>query len=202
MKDLPPLPETVGVIDLPGAILFPNALLPLYIFEPRYRDMLAQALSDDRVFAVAMRRDDAVDEVHDVGGAGLVRACIRNADGTSHLILQGVSRVRFTEWLQIHPFRIARIEPLASKNRRAPEAAELAERVRSFCEELAEHGYNLPRDFDSFLESAESPEALSDAVCATLVPDPDVRQQLLQELDVARRLKDLLSCLKAQIDAE
>ncbi len=145
------LPETVGVIALPGTILFPNALLPLYIFEPRYRDMLSASLDEERIFAVAMQRSGD-DYVHKVGGVGLVRACVRNPDGTSHLILQGVARIRFTEWLQTEPYRVARIERLESNHAHDPEAEALAKTVREICHGLADQGYQLPQHFESFLE--------------------------------------------------
>jgi Lon protease-like protein len=194
-----PLPETVGVIALPGTILFPNALLPLYIFEPCYRDMLASALDDGRIFAVAMQRADD-GRAHDVGGAGLVRACVRNPDGTSHLILHGVARIRFTEWLQTEPYRVARIQRLESNHTHDPEAEELAKTVREICRSLTEQGYQLPKHFETFLESAKTPEALSDAVCSTLIPNAESRQALLQELDVVARLEGFLEILKDQLE--
>ena len=49
-----PLPDQVPVMPLPGALLFPHALLPLYIFEPRYQEMLEHALKEHRMFSVAL----------------------------------------------------------------------------------------------------------------------------------------------------
>ncbi|MGC1478901.1 MAG: LON peptidase substrate-binding domain-containing protein [Chthoniobacterales bacterium] len=193
------LPETIGVIALPGTILFPNALLPLYIFEPRYREMLTSSLSDDRVFGVTMQQEGD-DQVHTVGGAGLVRACVLNPDGTSHLILHGLARVRFSEWVQTDPYRIARIENLKSCNTEDPEAAELATAVRDLCRGLRDRGYQLPEHFEAYLADADSPEALSNAVCSTLIPDAETRQALLQELNVTARLRGFLECLQRQLD--
>ncbi|MEI6377638.1 MAG: LON peptidase substrate-binding domain-containing protein, partial [bacterium] len=68
------LPETLPVMVLPGVTLFPNALLPLFIFEPRYRAMLDEALGAGRMLAMAMPRDEEESEVEMVAGVGLVRA--------------------------------------------------------------------------------------------------------------------------------
>src|SRR2546423_1491396 len=113
------LPEQVPVMPLNAALLFPRALLPLYIFEPRYREMLDYALKHDRVFAVALLRPEVTewkrpDDFFHVAGVGLIRACVGRGDGTSNLILQGLERVRFTEFEQEQPFPIARIETLES----------------------------------------------------------------------------------------
>src|SRR5437660_4238951 len=94
------LPKQLPVMPLPGAVLFPHALLPLYIFEPRYRDMLTHALAQERMFCVALVRPDrgqwrTENDFCDVATIGLIRACVGRADGTSNLILQGLQRVRF-----------------------------------------------------------------------------------------------------------
>ncbi len=112
------IPEEVGVIVLPGAMLLPGALLPLYIFELRYRQMLERALEADRVFAVGTRAaDGGADDAEPIGGVGVIRACVRNADGTAHLMLEGLARVRFLEWTQRAPYRIARVEVLEDQGR-------------------------------------------------------------------------------------
>src|SRR5439155_10742953 len=75
------LPEQVPVMPLPGALLFPHALLPLYIFELRYRQMLKHALSHHRMFCVALIKphcaewQSSADFFHTVG-VGLIRACV------------------------------------------------------------------------------------------------------------------------------
>ena len=117
MKEVAILPDQVPVMPLPGAVLFPHALLPLYIFEPRYREMLAHALAHERMFCVALLRPDSAqwkseDDFFDVGTIGLIRACVGRGNGTSNLILQGLQRVCFADFVQLHPFPIAEFEPL------------------------------------------------------------------------------------------
>src|SRR5204863_8720889 len=121
MKEVAILPEQAPVMPLPGAVLFPHALLPLYIFEPRYRQMLAHALAQERMFCVALLRPECTewkdeDDFFDVATIGLIRACVGRGDGTSNLILQGLQRVRLIHFLQLHPFPIAEIEALQSDN--------------------------------------------------------------------------------------
>jgi Lon protease-like protein len=85
------LPAEVPVMTLNGAILFPQAMLPLYIFEPRYRKMLQDALESHRMVAIAMQKPNTSRESPaQVAGLGLIRAAVKNPDGTSHLILQGL----------------------------------------------------------------------------------------------------------------
>jgi Lon protease-like protein len=89
------LPAQVPVMPLPGALLFPHALLPLYIFEERYRKMLEYSLRDHRMFSVALIKPErgkweSPSDFFHIAGVGLIRACVGQADGTSNLILQGL----------------------------------------------------------------------------------------------------------------
>src|SRR5947199_10060650 len=115
MKEVAILPEQAPVMPLPGAVLFPHALLPLYIFEPRYREMLAHALAHERMFCVSLLRPERAqwkseDDFFDVETIGLIRACVGRGDGTCNLILQGSQRVGFGDLVQLHPFTFAEFE--------------------------------------------------------------------------------------------
>jgi len=89
------LPEQLPVMPLPGAVLFPHALLPLYIFEARYRKMLEHALRKHRMFCVTLVKPicpdwHASEDFFHLATAGLIRACVERSDGTSNLVLQGL----------------------------------------------------------------------------------------------------------------
>lgn len=196
------LPATLPVMVLPGVTLFPNALLPLYIFEPRYRSMLEVSLGGDRMLALAMPKNQEEHLVEEVAGAGLIRACIRNADGTSNLILQGVSRVRFTGWEQAEPYRKARVEPLQSIDHDGEGVEDPAlqiTKLHALCARFKEQGMELPSQFEDYLCQITNVGVITDLVASTLIADPVVRQELLGELDVTKRLARLLVGLRAQL---
>src|SRR6266404_383925 len=114
------IPTRVPVMTLPASLpastLFPQALLPLYIFEPRYRRMLADALKSHRMFSVAMQKPGRSRETPcPVAGLGLIRVSVDHEDGTSHLILQGLTRVELGEPVQQRPYRVHNIRPLQAE---------------------------------------------------------------------------------------
>src|SRR2546421_11346132 len=113
------LPDEVAVMPLPGAVLFPHALLPLHIFEPRYQEMLEHALQRDRMFSVALIKPScpewhAPEDFFHFVTIGLIRACVGRGDGTSNLVLQGLHRVRFTRFEQETPFPAAKLDIVES----------------------------------------------------------------------------------------
>jgi len=188
---------------LPGAQLFPNAPLPLYIFEPRYRAMLAWALDQDRMFCIASMKPGisearTADDFHHIVGLGLVRACVGREDGTSHLVLQGLARMRITGFLQEKPFRIAELRELPSQPAPAAENERLVARLLKTCTHIfAGHG-KAPESLEQQLEQIDDPAVLSDLIAYTCLDSAEVRQAVFEELDVIKRVALLIEHLRAE----
>src|SRR5207237_6054381 len=118
------LPRQLPVMPLPAAVLFPHALLPLYIFESRYRQMLQHTLQHHRMFCVTLIKPScpewhAPEDFFHFATVGLIRACVGRGDGTSNLVLQGLHRVRFKSFEQETPFPVAKIDIVESTDNAA-----------------------------------------------------------------------------------
>ncbi len=187
---------------LPGVQLFPHVPLPLYIFEPRYRQMLSWSLEGDRVFCIApmkpgLSEAQNTDEFHHIMGLGLIRACVGRDDGTSHLILQGLARVRIVGFLQDKPFRIAEIRELASTPAPREEREPLLARLLAVAATHLTGDERPPELVERQLEQIDDPGMLADVVAHTCLQDAEMRQTVFEELDVARRAALLLEYLQA-----
>jgi Lon protease-like protein len=197
------LPTRVPVMPLPGALLFPHALLPLYIFEERYCEMLKHALQQHRMFSVALVKPErgeweSPSDFFHVAGVGLIRACVGRRDGTSNLILQGLERVRFTGFEQEAPFPIATIEALDSETSSSVETEALAAKVLELYSKLRTKGRELPKKVDRYLSDLNDMEMLADLMASTFVNDPLRRQQVLEELALNQRLRLLIQYLREE----
>jgi Lon protease-like protein len=195
------LPSEAPVMVLPNAVLVPNALLPLHIFEPQYRAMLRWCLERDRLFCIALRQPNAKESTPanflPIGGIGLVRACVRAQDGTSNLILQGLARVKFDSLVQSDPFRIARIGEFPSDCPNLVEAEALGTKVVEICGKLHEQGLELPAALVEKLRQVTDPELLADIVTQTFIREPMQQQRLLEEASVSERMRLLIRYLQA-----
>jgi Lon protease-like protein len=196
------LPADAPVMVLPNAVLVPNALLPLHIFEPQYRAMLRWALERDRLFCIALRMPGADDGTHanffPVGGIGLVRACVGAEDGTSNLILQGLARVKFGELIQAEPFRRAAIHEFPSHCPNLVEAEALGAKVVEICGHIHDQGRSLPAALVVKLRHLINPELIADIVTQTFLRDPIQQQRVMEEPSVSERMRLLIRYLKAQ----
>jgi Lon protease-like protein len=199
------LPDEIPVMPLPGAVLFPHALLPLFIFEPRYREMLDHALQHDRMFSVALIKPScpewhAPEDFFHVATVGLIRACVGRGDGTSNLVLQGLHRVRFTSFEQETPFPVAKIHIIeSSEDETTVETEALGEKVLELYRKLKRAGRRLPPKVDRYLAQLGDLEMLADLVASTFVDDPLRRQKMLEESSVNQRLRLLITSLQDEI---
>ena len=199
------LPEACGVMLLPDCTLFPHGGLPLHIFEPRYRKMLNDALEGSCMFAVARLVGEETKFpgacTAPVGTIGLVRASREHDNGTSHLLLHGILRVRFTEWHVNHPYPFARIEPLPNHFEPATQAAAAMKTLRGSVEDAIR---KLPAEVQSgilsLLDRAEEPGLMTDIICQQFIHDPDIRQELLETDAIHARIPTICRFLQ-QISA-
>jgi len=190
---------------LPNAVLVPNALLPLHIFEEQYRAMLRWSLERDRLFCIALQTPGACGAApvnfFPVGGIGLVRACVGAEDGTSNLILQGLARVRFGKLSQAEPFRMAEITEFPSDCPNLVEAEALGVKVVELCAHLHEQGRPLPGALVQKLRYLTNPELIADIVTQTFLREPLQQQRLMEEASVSERMRLLIRYLQAEATA-
>ncbi len=195
------LPSQVGIMVLPGAVLFPHNLLPLRIFEPRYRAMLAEALDSHRMFAIGTPdpalRGKKVRPLP-VAGLGLIRACVENEDGTSNLILQGVARVRFSEFSRDRPFFAGCPESLACRDKLSAGGEATMRRIVGDILALAQASTDLPDGLGEYLGEVRDPDILADVIAGTFLKDPERRQDLLETPEIELRVEKLAGALRAE----
>jgi uncharacterized protein len=188
--------EALPIFPLPDAVLLPGGILPLHVFEPRYRAMTEAVLAGDRLLAVARLRPGYEADYHgrppvqEIAGIGYVIAEERLPDGRFHLLLRGVGRVRIRcEHPPGPPWREVEAEALVDTHSARPaEAEEARRRAIALCDRLAERLGEDGARLRELARSVESPAACADGLASALVQDPDDRQRLLEALDPADRL--------------
>ncbi len=191
--------EALRVFPLPGAVLFPGTAIPLHIFEPRYRALVRDCLRGDRILALAQIEPE--DEEAKVARPRLRPLCCAGMiiwseglpDGRSNIILQGIVRARIVEELDqpgelSRPYRQVRIQPMEDPPYEGPEEAHLRQAVLELSSRVPpEAGEELAQT-----AARASGGGLADAVAAAVISDPERRQALLCELDIAARLRAVL----------
>src|SRR5882672_5413218 len=184
------LPVEIPVMTLPNTAFFPQALMPLHIFEPRYRQMLRDVLATNRLFAVAGLDPRRFDEPglfeppHRIASVGIVRACQENENGTSNLLLQGICRVEITHIVTDEPYRRIRVRALASQPGASAHDNEILRTELSRLLALKVRLAEGASDLSAFLKTVDDPEAFVDIAAFSLCESAKLKQKLLETLDV------------------
>jgi Lon protease-like protein len=183
----------VPLFPLPNAQLFPHALLPLHVFEPRYRELVRDCMAGDRMMAVALLEPgyEAAYEgrppVRPVCGVGRIIAHEPLPDGRSNILLRGEYRARILD--ERAPDRAYRIGRLATLADVVPASG--AEGTQATLLALSDQlSLRLPSGGETLRNLSRSvtgPGALADVLAAALVTDPEERQRMLETLDVIER---------------
>ena len=177
-------------------VLFPGTRLPLHIFEPRYREMIADCLAGDRCFGVALissgQEVGGPAETHAVGTVARIEQVERLPDGRMNLVALGVQRFRILERRDGKPYAVGLVELLEEGDEPTPLElpAQVAELFKRY---LGEQG--VPPERLESLALPEEPVALSYLVASRLRIPAAVRQQLLALDSAHRRLKRLAALL-------
>lgn len=200
------IPAEVPVMTLNETVLFPQAMMPLYIFEPRYRQMLSDVLSEARIFAVASLDPDqeeaeVLETPYSIAGVGVVRACKQNPDGTSNLILQGLARVQFEEIIAEEPYRRARISQILSESGDNEQSlSTIQSTLLSLVQAQMRLGAPIPKEVLQFLSNIKEAENMLDLAIYTLCSSSKLKQQLLETRSIPERFKKFERFLGAQIE--
>ncbi|MCF7687952.1 MAG: LON peptidase substrate-binding domain-containing protein [Cephaloticoccus sp.] len=196
-------------MTLPNITFFPQALLPLHIFEPRYRKMLADVLSKDRLMAVAgldaqrVSENNAFEPPHRIITVGIIRACQKDENGTSNLLLQGLCRAEIMQIMSENPYRMIAIRALNTEP--DPDAnPQITRQLRLELENLlalkCNFGTKPPQQLTDFLQAVQEHDTYVDLAAFNLCDNPAVKQKLLETLGVRARFELFNRHLRAEID--
>lgn len=208
--DLAALQNFHGVarlFPLPGLVLFPHAVQPLHIFEPRYRQMAADALAGDRLIALVLLQPgweetyDATPAVYPVACLGRVAVDQLLPDGRYNLVLRGLARVRIVEELTTDKrYRVARVEVL--EDARSDDVDELMALRTGLADLILPRVTEGPvREQLNGLFKGELPLGhLCDVLAFALPLPPEAKQRLLEVASVTCRARQLMEAFQAVLE--
>ena len=196
------LPPTIPIFPLPNVVLFPNVFLPLHIFEPRYREMVADALAGDRIIGMTLLRPgweasyEGRPAVYAIGCAGLITFSEQHDDGRYNIVLRGMQKFRISGEDHSRSYRVAAVEPLAEEV-----TAEDREIVRSERRRLEALLVPQPegRGVDSKVPPSMADEDLVNALAQYLDLEPVEKQALLEREGLVARCRSLIDLLEMKV---
>jgi Lon protease-like protein len=190
------LPPVIPLFPLPDVVLFPRMPLPLHVFEPRYRKMVADSLQERRIIGMTLLRPgwesdyDGRPPIYSAGCAGHMEQCEPLPDGRFRIVLRGIMRFRVVQEHDGQPYRVATIEPLEDVLGDAPALDDARKKVMAAIAQASDGPAVL------VMQPELSHDVFANALCQTLTLTPVERQSLLDCDTILQRYTRLLEVLE------
>jgi Lon protease-like protein len=202
LRDLGPALDVLPIFPLPQTVLFPGALLPLHVFEPRYRAMVKDCLATHKAMAIALICETGERDAHrhpsieEVAGIGVIIDHVELPDGRYNILLHGRARVRLEELPFVPPYRRAKASILQSTPSDPPQrdVAALLASAAAFAGDIR----SRDPEFDFRIPPHTAPATACDLAAHHLILDARERQTILETLDITVRVRRTTEALALQ----
>jgi ATP-dependent Lon protease len=200
-----PLPEALPVLPLRDSVAFPDSLNPLAVGQERSIQLVDDVLGNNRLLVMVAARDPEEEEpgpagLYDVGVAGVVARMMKVPDGSLRILVQATQRVRLEEYVAETPYLVARVSEVPDVVEPSNELQALTRNVQQTFSEIVEQIPYLPEELQLAVANIDEPAALAHLIAGTLRIGTEEKQELLEEVDVGKRLRALSRILASELE--
>ncbi len=199
------IPSELPVLPLKDTVVFPQSVSPLAIGQERSVKLVDDAVAGERMLALVTVRNSGAeepgwDDLYEIGTAAVVHKMIRVPDGSLRILVQGVGRIRLKRRVQDEPYLVGEFEEVPDVVEETPELEALTRSVQNEFSRLISQVPYLPAELELAAANVDDPSALSHLVASTLRLKTEDKQALLEEEDVAARLRAILAILNRELE--
>ena len=199
------LPDKLPVLPLRDTVTYPDTLTPLAVGQERSIQLVNDVLTGDRMLVMLGSKDPDLetpgpDELHTVGVAGVVARMLKVPDGSLRILVQAGQRVKIDGWVGEEPYLVARVSELPDEVDEGPELTALMRNVQQTFTRIIEEVPYLPEELQMAVANLEDPSALAHLIAGALRIKVEEKQELLEEVDVGKRLRRLSEILARELD--
>ncbi|HKH64761.1 MAG TPA: endopeptidase La [Solirubrobacterales bacterium] len=200
-----PLPEALPILPLRDTVAFPETLAPLAVVQQRSIQLIDDVLGANRMLVMVAARDPENEEpgpgdLYDVGVVGAVARMVKVPDESLRVLVQGMQRVKLGGFVAEQPYMVARISPLPDVIEPSAELEALSRNVQRTFSEIIEQIPYLPEELQMAVANIDDAAALAHLIAGALRIDTEEKQRLLEEVDVAKRLRHLSQLLASELE--
>jgi ATP-dependent Lon protease len=200
-----PLPDALPILPLRETVTYPDTLTPLAVGQERSIKLVNDVLSGNRMLAMVASKDPENEapgrgDLYGVGVAGTVARMMKVPDGTLRILVQGSERIRILDYVTEEPYLVARIEAMPDVIEQSTELEALTRNVQSTFSEIIEAIPYLPEELQLAVANLDDPSALSHLISGALRISTEEKQELLEAVDVTRRLRRLSEILTRELE--
>ncbi|MCS7203229.1 MAG: endopeptidase La [Thermodesulfovibrio sp.] len=200
------IPTELPVLPVRDIVVFPYMIIPLFVGRDISIKAVEHALNTNRLILLLTQRDFNIElpepqDLYDIGTVCMIMRMLRLPDGRLKILVQGLSKAKVSEFIQIENFYIAKIEKLQDIQIKelTLEHEALVRTVKEQLEKAISLGKNIPPDAMVIIENIDEPGRLADLIAANFGLKSIEAQQILEIVDPVERLKRIGELLNREI---
>ena len=199
------LPDTIGILPIRNAVIFPGTVTPLAIGRQRSKRLLVDTKPNESLIGLLTQCKPQTDrpgfrDLYSIGTIASVLKIIKMPQGSIHIVVHGIARFKIVRPVATKPYLKAKAILLDTKVRMTKKLQALIVNVRQAANRVIELSPNVPEEASVLLENIENPSALADFLAANLSLELSKKQQLLEELNPTKRLEEISVALAGQLE--
>jgi ATP-dependent Lon protease len=199
------LPDALPVLPLRDTVAFPETLAPLAVGQERSIHLVDDVLGANRMLAMVASKDPenevpGPEDLYGVGVVGAVARMVKVPDGSLRILVQGMQRVRLGAFVAEQPYMVARISEMPDVAEPSAELEALSRNVQGTFSEIVEQIPYLPEELQMAIANIDDPAVLGHLIAGALRIGTEEKQKLLEEVDVAKRLRHLSRILARELE--
>ncbi|MFM9077497.1 MAG: endopeptidase La [Solirubrobacterales bacterium] len=205
IRALEELPDALPVLPLRETVAYPDTLSPLGVGQERSIKLVDDVLAANRMLVMVASREPedetpGPEQLYDVGVVGVVTRMLKVPDGSIRILVQGTQRVRIGDYVAEEPYLVARIDELPDEVEDSPELEALTRNVQKTFSEIIEQIPYLPEELQLAVANVDDPSALSHLIAGALRIPTAEKEELLEEVDVGKRLRMIAKILARELE--
>ena len=199
------LPGLIPILPLYDAALFPKMVLPLVVMQGESIKLVDEAMARDRIIGLLVSkkqenvRPDPSTDLAKVGCSALILKMAKGEDNRAQMLVQGLSRFRIKSFVEGKPYLQAQVEYFDDLERDDDETAALMANIVKQFVRIVELSPGLPPEIGQMANSIKEPGTLADMIASTINSSPEEKQQILEQPDATKRLKQVTKLVNHQL---
>ncbi len=200
------IPKILPILPLHDIVLFPKMVLPLIVMQKESIQIIDEAMSKDRIIGTAASRSDEpqsdykTGDLYKFGTAAVILKMAKIEEDKAQLLLQGIGRFKIEEYTRKSPYFIARVTHLSIPWKKDKEMEGLMANLVTQYQKIVELSPGMPPEIANMAKTLDEPDTLSDMVTSTINSNTREKQEILETLDIRKRLKKVTKIVNYQLE--
>jgi len=205
IKPVEKIPDIIPILPLRETVVFPETVTPLAVGQERSVKLIDDVLHKDKMIGLATIRKPDVEiagpgDIYEVGTAAIIHKMLKVPDGSLRILVQGVKRIKIVDYTMTDPYLVARVEKLEDKVDMTREVEALSRNLQNVFTKIIGLVPYLPEELQMAASNVDDPSALCYLIASAIKIKTEEKQDLLEEIDVEKRLRKLTVILTRELE--